>query len=464
MAFRHPFKRSKLKGGFDVSNDRPAITITQLTRYLKRVVEGNRHLQDVWLRGEISNYKKHSRGHMYLTLKDSNSRISAVMFAADNQSLLFSPEDGMTVLVRGQVSVYEPYGQYQLYIKEMQQDGVGNLFLAFEQLKKKLEAEGMFDPRVKKPLPAFPQTIGIITSPTGAAIRDMFTTVKRRYPAAKLMVFPVLVQGDQAAPSIVKAIERANATEHVEVLIVGRGGGSIEDLWAFNEEQVARAIFQSVLPIVSAVGHETDFTIADFVADLRAATPTAAAELVVPNIMDIEERLLDRLHRLKTAMTKRIDRQKDRLTSFDNAYAFRYPSQLVRQKELDLDRLMERLVTRSQQHMHQAGLRLSQMERLLFKHHPEAELKRAGKELIQIQDRLTRAMGQAKETRGQHFRHLLSQLNAYSPLNVMERGYSLTYKEGHLVKSIHEVDNGESLNVKLKDGELNVKVMEKKGD
>jgi exodeoxyribonuclease VII large subunit len=445
-----------------VSNDRPAITITQLTRYLKRVVEGNRHLQDVWLRGEISNFKKHSRGHMYLTLKDANSRISAVMFSADNQSLLFTPEDGMTVLVRGQVSVYEPYGQYQLYIKEMQQDGVGNLFLAFEQLKKKLEAEGLFDPRIKKPLPAFPQTIGIVTSPTGAAIRDMFTTVKRRYPAARLIVFPVLVQGEQAAPSIAKAIELANRTGHVEVLIVGRGGGSIEDLWAFNEEQVARAIFHSTLPIVSAVGHETDFTIADFVADLRAATPTAAAELVVPNLMDIEERLMDRLHRLKIAMTKKLDRQKDRLASLDKTYAFRFPSQLVRQKELDLDRLMERLVTRSRQHVHQAGTNLNQMERLLYKHHPDAELKRAGKELFQLQDRLTRAMGLTKETNQQRFRHILSQLNAYSPLNVMERGYSLTYKEGNLVKSIHEVENGESIQVKLKDGELNVKVVDKK--
>lgn len=444
-------------------NDRPAITITQLTRYLKRVVEGNRHLQDVWLRGEISNYKKHSRGHMYLTLKDAGSRISAVMFASDNQSLVFTPEDGMTVLVRGQVSVYEPYGQYQLYIKEMQQDGVGNLFLAYEQLKKKLEAEGLFDPRLKKPLPSFPQTIGIITSPTGAAIRDMFTTVKRRYPAAKLIVFPVLVQGEQASSSIAKAIEKANATRQVEVLIVGRGGGSIEDLWAFNEERVARAIFQSALPIVSAVGHETDFTIADFVADLRAATPTAAAELVVPNIMDIEARLLDRLHRLKIAMTKKLDRQKERLAALDNAYAFRYPSQLVRQKELDLDRLMERLVTRSRHHVHQAGTHLSQMERLLYKHHPEAELKRAGKELTLLQERLVRAMGLTKETNQQRFRHIISQLNAYSPLNVMERGYSLTYKEGKLVKSVHDVENEASLQVKLKDGELTVKVVEKKG-
>jgi exodeoxyribonuclease VII large subunit len=400
---------------------------------------------------------------MYLTLKDAGSRISAVMFASDNQSLVFTPEDGMTVLVRGQVSVYEPYGQYQLYIKEMQQDGVGNLFLAYEQLKKKLEAEGLFDPRLKKPLPSFPQTIGIITSPTGAAIRDMFTTVKRRYPAAKLIVFPVLVQGEQAASSIAKAIEKANATGHVEVLIVGRGGGSIEDLWAFNEEKVARAIFQSVLPIVSAVGHETDFTIADFVADLRAATPTAAAELVVPNIMDIEARLLDRLHRLKIAMTKKLDRQKERLAALDNAYAFRYPSQLVRQKELDLDRLMERLVTRSRHHVHQAGTHLNQMERLLYKHHPEAELKRASKELTLLQERLVRAMGLTKETNQQRFRHMISQLNAYSPLNVMERGYSLTYKEGKLVKSVHDVENEASLQVKLKDGELTVKVVEKKG-
>ncbi len=445
-----------------VSEERRAISITQLTRYLKRVIEGNRHLQDVWLRGEISNFKHHSRGHMYLTLKDDHSRISSVMFAADNHGLPFRPEDGMKVLVRGQVAIYEPYGQYQLYIKEMQQDGIGNLFLAFEQLKKKLESEGLFDPSQKKPLPAYPHTIGIVTSPTGAAIRDMFTTVKRRFPAARLLVFPVQVQGGNAAPSIVRAIEAANRLRLVDVLIVGRGGGSIEDLWAFNEESVARAIFRSVLPVVSAVGHETDFTIADFVADLRAATPTAAAEMIVPNLLDLEARIEDRVARLRTAIRKGIEREKRRLQTLETSYAFRYPGQLFRQKEQDLDRLLERLTTRTGHHLHQSKVALIQKERLLYKHHPENELKRAGKDLGDLTSRLTRSMDQTKSGASQKFKFLVSQLNAYSPLNVMSRGYSLTYKDGNLVNSIHNVSDGDPLRVRLSDGSLDVKVLQRK--
>lgn len=445
-----------------MSEERKAITITQLTRYLKRVIEGNRHLQDVWLRGEVSNFKHHSRGHMYLTLKDDQSRISAVMFAADNQQLPFRPEDGMKVLVRGQVAVYEPYGNYQLYIKEMLQDGIGNLFLAFEQLKKKLEAEGLFDPARKKRLPLFPKTIGIITSPTGAAIRDMFTTVKRRFPAAELVVIPVLVQGEQAAPSIARAIELANSTRLADVLIVGRGGGSIEDLWAFNEEIVARAIFQSRLPIVSAVGHETDFTIADFVADLRAATPTAAAEMVVPNLIDIQERIMDRAARLKTAMRKKLADDTKQLERLRNAYAFRYPNQLFRQKEQDLDRLLERLTAQITKLRHHARMRITQMERLLFKHHPESELKRVGNDLEHYLDRLVRGMEKTLTADQQRFKLSLSKLNAYSPLNVMERGYSLVYKNGELVKSEKQVSIGDDLAVKLTDGQLQVKVLTRK--
>lgn len=445
-----------------MSEERKAITITQLTRYLKRVIEGNRHLQDVWLRGEISNFKHHSRGHMYLTLKDDQSRISAVMFAADNHQMPFRPEDGMKVLVRGQVAVYEPYGSYQLYIKEMLQDGIGNLFLAFEQLKKKLEAEGLFDPARKKRLPVFPKTIGIITSPTGAAIRDMFTTVKRRFPSAELVVIPVLVQGEQAAPSIARAIELANSSQLADVLIVGRGGGSIEDLWAFNEEIVARAIFHSQLPIVSAVGHETDFTIADFVADLRAATPTAAAEMVVPNIIDIQERITDRVGRLKTAMRNKLGDEARRLDQLKNAYAFRYPGQLFRQKEQDLDRLIERLTAQMTSLRHRSRMKLTQAERLLYKHHPESELKRVGNDLEHLKDRLIRSMEKSLTADQQRFKLSLSKLNAYSPLNVMERGYSLVYKEDALIKSVKHVSVGDDLDVKMTDGHLQVQVLSRK--
>ncbi|TXK90204.1 exodeoxyribonuclease VII large subunit, partial [Parageobacillus sp. SY1] len=254
------------------------VTVGALTKYIKRKFEVDPHLRDLWIKGEISNFKYHSRGHMYFTLKDEQARIQAVMFAGYNQYLSFRPEDGMKVLVRGEISVYEPSGNYQIYVKEMQPEGIGNLYLAYEQLKKRLEAEGLFSPEHKKPIPAFPRYIGVVTSPTGAAIRDIMTTIRRRYPIATVILFPTLVQGEQAAESIVRSIEKANELGYIDVLIVGRGGGSIEELWAFNEEIVARAIFASEVPIISAVGHETDFTIADFVADLRAPTPTGAAE------------------------------------------------------------------------------------------------------------------------------------------------------------------------------------------
>ncbi|WP_069188398.1 exodeoxyribonuclease VII large subunit, partial [Paenibacillus sp. GM2] len=257
------------------------LSIKELNRYIRMKLESDSLLQDVWIRGEISNFTHHSSGHMYFTLKDKDSRIKTIMFASHNQRLPFIPKEGARVIARGNVSVYERDGQYQFYATHMQPDGIGSLYLAFEQLKGKLEAEGLFAPERKRPIPRYPHVIGVITSPTGAAVRDIITTLARRYPQAAVVLYPVLVQGKAAAPSIVKAIRRLNQMGEADVLIVGRGGGSLEELWAFNEEQVARAIYQSEIPVISAVGHETDFTIADFVSDLRAATPTAAAELAV---------------------------------------------------------------------------------------------------------------------------------------------------------------------------------------
>lgn len=246
------------------------VTVSALTKYIKRKFDVDPHLENIWIKGELSNVKIHTRGHIYFTLKDENARMQSVMFARQSERLPFKPENGMKVLVRGGISVYEPSGNYQLYAKEMQPDGVGALYLAYEELKKKLAGEGLFDDRYKKQIPAFPATIGVVTSPTGAAVRDVITTLKRRYPLVKVIVLPALVQGENASRSIVTRIEEANEKEICDVLIVGRGGGSIEELWAFNEEIVARAIFASNIPIISAVGHETDFTISDFVADIRA--------------------------------------------------------------------------------------------------------------------------------------------------------------------------------------------------
>ena len=261
-------------------------SITALNKAIKNMFDSKPELNRVYIKGEISNFKHHTRGHFYFTLKDENSRIAAVMFASYASNINFEPEDGMKVLVSGRVTVYEATGGYQIYVDDMQLDGLGNLYLEYEKLKKKLETEGLFDVSYKKPIPKYPKRIGIITAPTGAAIRDILSTIKRRYPICETILFPALVQGTGAKESIVEQITRAQDFD-LDVIICGRGGGSIEDLWAFNEEIVARAIFASKIPIISAVGHEIDFTIADFVADLRAPTPTGAAEMAVPNLVDL---------------------------------------------------------------------------------------------------------------------------------------------------------------------------------
>ena len=318
------------------------LTVTALTRYIKRKFDYDPHLQDVYVKGEISNFKKHTRGHMYFTVKDDHARIAAVMFHHQARTLKFIPENGMHVLIRGTVTVYEPGGQYQIYVNEMHPDGIGSLYLAFEQLKEKLAKEGLFAKEHKRPLPNYPKTIGVVTSPTRAAIRDIITTIQRRYPIARIIIYPALVQGEQAAASIVQAIEVANERKEADVLIVGRGGGSIEDLWPFNEEIVARAIFASKIPIISAVGHETDITIADFVADLRAPTPTGAAELAVPDIDEIMERILNYKIRLTRSIREQITSERKNLERITNSYAFRYPWRLYEQKLEQLDRLSER--------------------------------------------------------------------------------------------------------------------------
>ena len=266
------------------------ITISDLNRYIKAKFDVDGNLNNVYLKGEISNFKHHTRGHFYFTLKDESSRIAAVMFNFNASKVNFEPEDGMKVLVSGRISVYEATGSYQIYVNTMDVDGIGNLYLEYEKLKKKLAAEGLFDQNHKKPIPRFPKTIGIITAPTGAAIRDILSTIKRRYPIAKTILFPALVQGTGSKESIVKQLKKAQEYD-LDVIICGRGGGSIEDLWSFNEEIVARAIYESKIPVISAVGHEIDFTIADFVADLRAPTPTGAAEMAVPNLTDLNNYL-----------------------------------------------------------------------------------------------------------------------------------------------------------------------------
>lgn len=441
-------------------NDR-YLSVTRLTRYIKQMIETDVRLHDVWLRGEISNFKRHSRGHLYLTIKDKNARIRAVMFAGSARKLTFEPEDGMKVLIRGSVSVYEPYGEYQIYISEMEQDGLGRLYLAFEVLKKKLEASGMFDPSRKRALPAVPYRIGIITSPTGAAIRDLFTTIRRRFPAAGLIVFPVLVQGSEAAPSIAAAIERANRMTalNLDLLIVGRGGGSIEDLWAFNEEIVARAIYRSRLPVISAVGHETDFTIADFVSDRRAPTPTAAAEFAVPDVRELKERIDALAGRLSISLRTRLDRERERLKRMQESYAFKYPGQLILQKEQERDQWMQRLERSMKDLLQHNDERLAMIGRMLIRNRPEEKMERARALLIDRSDRLARSFRVVKNGKAAEYRRLTLQLNALSPLKIMGRGYNLAYDHnGKLIKSVVETSPGEALTVKMHDGTIDCHV------
>ncbi|PLS01698.1 exodeoxyribonuclease VII large subunit [Neobacillus cucumis] len=435
--------------------DQRYLSVNALTKYIKRKFDADPHLREVHVRGEISNFKQHSSGHMYFTLKDEKARILAVMFAGQSRFMKFSPENGMKVIVKGEISVYEPSGQYQIYIREMQPDGIGELFLAYEQLKQRLESEGLFAPETKKAIPQYPRTVGVITSPTGAAIRDVITTIKRRYPIANILVLPALVQGDNAAPSIAKAIEMANNMEEIDVLIVGRGGGSIEELWAFNEEITARAIFSSKIPIISAVGHETDFTIADFVADLRAPTPTGAAELAVPHIEELVDRVLQRQARLIRSMSGKFKFEKERLNRVQKSYAFRYPHRLYEQKLEQVDRLTEMLVRGTSRLSLVKKGQHEILSKRLQRNHPNEGLQEAKKRFERTQKDLYRTVAQIYEKKHTEFDRILSTLQALSPLKIMERGYSLAYTEDNLlVKSVKQVKVNEQVQIQLTDGSL----------
>ncbi|WP_226667611.1 exodeoxyribonuclease VII large subunit [Metabacillus litoralis] len=435
------------------------VTVTALTKYIKRKFDVDPHLTDIWIKGEISNFNLHSRGHMYFTLKDEKARIQGVMFAGSNKSLKFKPENGMKVLLRGEISVYEQSGGYQVYVKEMQPDGIGSLYLAYEELKKNLQKEGLFDSIHKKPIPKYPNQIGVITSPTGAAIRDILTTINRRFPMAKVILIPALVQGVQAGSSVAKAIKTANELGTLDVLIVGRGGGSIEELWAFNEEIVAREIFASQVPIISAVGHETDFTIADFVADLRAPTPTGAAELAVPHFTELLDRLSERKNRLKRSIQERITSNKEKLTHYQESYAFRYPKQLYQQKEQQLDMMVDRLQKVGQRAFTYKKDAYVALKNRLGNEHPSDQVKRSNEAYMSLLKKLNREMSSVITHKNSQFKATIDKLNALSPLKIMDRGYSIVYQEEQLIKSINQVQSGNRLKVQLKDGQLDCQVM-----
>ncbi|WP_080845217.1 exodeoxyribonuclease VII large subunit [Cytobacillus gottheilii] len=440
------------------------LTVIALTKYIKRKFDKDPHLQDVLVKGEISNFKQHSSGHMYFTLKDEKARILAVMFSRYNRNMKFQPENGMKILIRGDLTVYEQSGQYQIYIKEMQPDGIGELYLAYEQLKEKLETEGLFSQKEKQNIPKYPECVGVITSPTGAAVRDIITTIRRRYPIARIIVYPALVQGNQAAPSIVNCIKQANADGKADVLIAGRGGGSIEELWAFNEEMVARAIYKSKLPIISAVGHETDFTIADFVADLRAPTPTGAAELAVPHIDELAERVWNRQSRLIRTMRESVSRQTIRLTRIRKSYAFRNPQKLYEQKLEQVDKYAEQLKRGAEKLFLIKKEEQKILLRRLDRARPQDLLQEAKQRYDKSNKYLTRNMTSIMQSKQKDFKHLLSSLEAMSPLKIMDRGYSLVYTEtGALAKSVQALNVNDKVKIQFSDGAIDCTVVDTEG-
>lgn len=436
------------------------LSVTALTKYIKRKIDLDPHLNNIWLRGEISNFNNHSRGHMYLTIKDEQSRVQAVMFAGNNKRLKFMPENGMNVLIKGNISVFESFGQYQLYIEEMEPDGIGALYLAYEQLKEKLQKQGYFSKDHKIKLPKYPKHIGIITSPTGAAVRDIIITLKRRYPIVKSTVIPTLVQGNEAASSISKAIEQANKSGLFDVLIIGRGGGSIEDLWPFNEEIVAKAIYHSNVPTISAVGHETDHTISDFVADVRAATPTGAAEIAVPSQIELNANLTAFNRSLTRSINSKIESYQKQLDRLRQSYAFRYPENLIKQKEQELDRESQRLASYFLKLVEIKTDRLIMLNARLKQQHLQRKHDQAKVELNQLVKRRNGVMSQVLENKKNRLVAMIDKLTLLNPLEVMKRGFALPYTSGNkLINSIKQVDVQDELKIKLSDGEIRCKVL-----
>ena len=411
------------------------ITVATLNKYLKNKFDTDPHIQNVALKGEISNFKGHTRGHLYFTLKDEESRINAVMFQFNAGKLNFVPEDGMKVLVTGKVSIYVNTGAYQIYVESMEEDGLGNLYLKYEQLKKDLAAKGLFDEAHKKRVPKYPSKIGIITAPTGAAIKDILSTIKRRYPICETFLFPCLVQGELAKDDIVKQIIRANE-EPLDLLIVGRGGGSIEDLWAFNEECVAQAIYDSQIPVISAVGHEIDYTIADFVADLRAPTPTAAAELAVPNVADLNTLINQYSIRTSKLIQHTLNLNQNRLEALKNSYVLTNPLAVYEIKEQKLSSLITEL--------NSIILNTLKMKQTKYEHLKTNYILNNPESLF--------------TNKKSKYQLVLEKLELLNPISVLAKGYSVVKVKEKIIKDASKLSTGDLINIRLHQGEIEAKV------
>lgn len=425
------------------------LTISEFTSRLKGIFDSSKVFQNMYLKGEISNFKRHTTGHLYFSIKDEGSVINAMMWAKDAASLSFEPTDGTKVLVHGRVTVYEARGTYQIYVEDMMEDGIGELQIRFEKLKKQLMSEGLFyeinglyrkNPSKVRPLPRFPERIGIVTAPTGAAIRDIISTIKGRYPLSQIILFPSLVQGDSAKEDIVRQIKRAE-NYNLDVLIVGRGGGSIEDLWAFNEEIVARAIYECSIPVISGVGHEPDFTIADFVSDHRSPTPTGAAKDATPITKnDLLELITKDKIRIQNAIKNIVKKQRLILDKYMNSYTIKNPMRMYETKRQRLDWILDKIQSVN----------------------PRIICNREITKLVNINNMLNRIMKNKLDATNFRYNSLVEKLELVNPLSTLKRGYSVVYKEGQAITTIDKIAKDDVLNIRVYNGEINVSVIDTK--
>lgn len=440
------------------------ITVSDINKIIKRTIEDNNELRDVYLKGEISNLKFHSRGHLYFSLKDESSKINAVMFNYMKTGINFTPKDGISVLVHGRVSVYEASGSYQIYVDFMQQDGVGNLYVLFEELKKKLSSEGLFDREHKKKIRRVPRKIGVITAPTGAAIKDIISTINKRFPMTEIVVFPTLVQGESAASNIVRMINLANTFDDIDTIILGRGGGSIEDLWAFNEEVVARCIYESRVPIISGVGHEIDFTISDFVADLRAPTPTGAAMLAVPDINEVKRYFKSTKERCNIDITNKIFSYQELLKKYKSNYILNNPIKLYEMQEQKINILYDRLNSCIKIKLDNCIHIIDKYKANYILNNPKILYENKKQDLLNRVKDLNNSISKIMELNSNRVDTLKLKLDLLNPDNVLDKGYSIVYKNDKIVKNIKDVKENDELKIMVKKGNIfaNVKGVDKK--
>lgn len=437
------------------------LTVTALTKYLKRKFEADPYLERVFLTGEISNFRMRANAHQYFSLKDDQAKISAIMFKSAFNQLKFQPEEGMKVLVIGRISLYEPGGSYQIYIEHMEPDGVGALYQALEKRKIALQKEGLFNPDFKQPLVKYPKKIAVITSPSGAVVKDIITTTKRRYPIVQLVVFPTLVQGDKAADDIVKRIKEVDALGDFDTMIVGRGGGSIEDLWPFNEERVARAIFEARTPIVSSVGHETDVTIADLVADIRAATPTAAAELATPVLSEEILKIKEKETRLIQATNNQIKHKKQKYNHLAESFVFKQPKRLYEAFSIQLDTLNRRLEQSLKTQIQHKEKMYTNLATSLKVNNPQEKLTNSKQQLLFLDEKLKLSMERLMENKTRNLKQTIINLDMLSPLQTMLRGYSYVTIEEKIIKSVDELNEDDKIAIHLSDGIVQATITEK---